>query len=459
MLAIVCGAGNVGRSLVQYLVDHDFDVAVIDSSAHLIADLLENFDVRAIVGHAASPSDLERAGANEANILFAFTRSDEINMMACQIAHSLFKTPVKIARVRSSAYTSSLMNILFNDANIPVDHGIAPEEQVAQEIIRCLLNPGVFSLQPIIDDQLVVAGIVCKKESPMINTNLRQLSTQTGGLLFRVLAIIREHIIHYPTSMDEIKAGDNLYIVAASHQLSAIVKLFGHQENEDAKRIVIVGAGHVSKILLEDLKEIEFSAKITVIEKDEKRARDFAEFFPQAVILSGHALSPKIMREANVEQCDAIINATRHDEVNLFAGLLAKKAGTKRAISIINEATFVPLLADVGIDVPVYPRQIVISALVSYLRRGGIRNAYSLRDGFAEVFDVEILENSSMLGKSLQNAKFPDGVVAGLIVRNNDIMVAKNHTNLERGDRLVLIVDKKAIKKVEAMFSAKSDFF
>ncbi len=455
MLAVVCGAGLVGRGLVEYLVENGHDVVVIDSSAALINEIVSKFDVRAIVGHAAYPKDLERAGTEDADLIFAFTRSDEVNMMACQIAHSLFEVSTKIARVRSSAYTSDLINILFSDAHIPVDYAISPEEEVAQEIVRCLFNPGVFSLQPMVSGRLMVAGIQCLENAIVANAKLRELSTLSGGLAFRVLAITRDNNVHYPISTSNILPGDDLFIVADTTILSKVIALFGHDVTQaDVKRAIIIGAGRVGREIINELQKSKISPHITIIESDADRAREIAESYPKLMVLSGNALSTELLTEAGANQCDVIISVTGKDDTNLFASLLAKKTGTKRAISIVNESTFMPLLKDVGIDVSIFPRESVISSLIGFIRKGAVVGACTLREGFAEVFDIEINATCPMLGKSLQKAQFPDGVVAGLIVRADGVVVARNDTNLERDDRLVLVADKRVANKVEKMFSS-----
>lgn len=455
MLAIVCGAGLVGRSLVSYLVDHKFDVAVIDNSARLIADLTAEYDVRAIVGHAAHPDDLERAGASDAQIIFAFTRSDEVNMIACQIAHSLYQIQTKIARVRSSAYTSHLMDALFTDKHIPIDQVLAPEEEVAREMMRCILNPGVFSLGTMIDGRVAIAGIKCCAGSAVAMTALRQLATLTGGIALRVLAIVREDgQIHYPTSRSVIMPGDDVFTVLDCQMLPKVLQMFGHDDPAPIKHVVIVGTGLVGQALAHELLESNVPTRLVMIEADQEKALAAAERFPTATVLHGDALSAPILAEANIRKCDVAISVTSKDETNLFACLLAKHGGARRAVSIINSTNYLSLLGKLGIDVPIYPREVVISSLLRSLRRNAVRDAHSLRDGFAEILDIEIVEGSSVPGQKLGSMDFPDGVVAGLIMRANKLIVATNKTILEHRDRLILVADRSAIAAIERMFAA-----
>lgn len=457
MKVIVCGAGQVGSSIVRHLAAEDNDVTVIDQSAELIRKIGDSLDVKAMQGFASHPDVLEAAGIRDADMIIAVTYADEVNMVACQVAHSLFDVPTKIARVRHQSYLQPGWSNLFSRDHMPIDVIISPEIEVGRAIMRRLEVPGAFDMLSMADGKIRVIGVRCTADTPIVHTPLRQLTELFPELNIIVIGIVRDGKGFVPSADDHMLPNDEVYFVAETEHVSRAMMTFGHEE-ATARRVVILGGGNIGRYLAG---EIERHPGVTskVIEYDKLRAEAAAAALERTIVLHGDALDIEILAEASVETAEAVVAVTNEDEVNILASLLAKRAGSQRAITLVNKLGYTPLVSGLGIDVTVNPRAITVSTILQHIRRGRIRAVHSLGEGFGEVIEAEALETSGLVGPPLRDIDFPDGVIIGALIRGDEVIIPRGDTVVKTKDRVILFATAGAVKKVEKMFSVRLEFF
>ncbi len=458
MRVIVCGAGQVGYHIARTLAAEDNDVTVIDQNEALVEKISNSIDVKGIIGHASHPDVLERAGAASADLLIAVTYADEVNMVACQVAHSLFEVPTKIARVRAQSYLEPSWANLFAREGLPIDIIISPEIEVARAIGRRLRVPGAFDMIPLADDLVRLIGVRCEPDCPITNTPLRQLTSLFPDLNIVVVGIVRGTRAFVPTGEDAMLVGDEVYFVAETSHVKRALSLFGHEE-EAHRRVVILGGGNIGLFLAQQIEQNEPAMTAKIIEVDKARAEMIAERLGRTIVLNGDALDPDMLEEANIRAAESVIAVTNDDETNILASLLAKRAGCRRSVTLINKTTYSALVSSLGIDVVVSPRAITVSTILQQVRRGRIRSVHSLREGFGELIEAEALETSGIVNKPLREAQLPDGVILGALVRQDKVIIPRADTVPKPGDRVVLMATASAIKAVEKMFSVRLEYF
>lgn len=457
MKVIVCGAGQVGSSIVRHLASENNDVTVIDQSPELVRKISDAFDVKAMEGFASHPDVLETAGIRDADMIIAVTYADEVNMVACQIAHSLFEVPTTIARVRHQSYLDPVWAELFSRDHMAIDVIISPEIEVGRAVMRRLDVPGAFDMVPMADGKVRIIGVRCTEDTPIVNTPLRQLTELFPDLNIIVIGILRDGKGFVPSADDHMLPGDEVYFVADAEHVSRAMMTFGHEE-KTARRIVILGGGNIGRYLAREIdKHPGVSAKL--IEYDKVKAEQAAQELEHTIVLHGDALDPEILEEANVASAEAVVAVTNEDEVNILASLLAKRSGCERAITLINKTGYSSLVSSLGIDVMVSPRAITVSTILQHIRRGRIRAVHSLGDAFGEVIEAEALETSPLVGRSLREIDFPDGVIIGALVRGGEVIIPRGDTVVKPKDRVVLFATTAAVKKIERMFSVRLEFF
>lgn len=454
MKIIVSGAGKVGQTLAAYLGEEKHDVTLIDSSPELIAQVNETLDVSGIVGSGAHPDTLERAGARDADMLIAATPIDEVNMVACQVAHTIFNIPKKIARIREESYLSPIWSNLFSRDHMPIDMVISPEKAVAHAIMERINAPGSFNIIPLVEGQIKLVSVLCHDDCPLLNTPMKQLYTLFPDLLFKVVAIIRGEEKIVPDHMDQVQPKDEVYFVVAKQHMARAMAAFGHEEKE-ARRILIVGGGNIGVRLAQELHERNPSLVIRMIESNPDRARYASEKLPGVLVLKGDALSRELLEEANIGYTEAIVSVTNHDESNILVSLLAAEYGDPRTIALLSNATYTPMASSLGIDAVVNPRAITVSSILRHVRYGRIKAAVSLRDGFTEVMEIEVPDTATaLLYKPLKTLKLPEDTILGAILRKDEVIIAHPDVVLHPNDRVILLTSHKQIKRVEVMFSA-----
>lgn len=458
MKVIVCGAGQVGFNIAQHLADQNNDVTVIDRSVDLIRKISESLDVQALVGHAPDPDMLDKAGASDADLLVAVTTSDEVNMIVCQVAHSLFSIPTKIARIRNQAYLKSNWADLFSRDNLPIDVVISPEMEVAQALYRGLEVPGAFNVVPFADGKVRMIGLQLDENCPVLDTPLRQLSELFPKLQTIVTAVYRAGRLFVPRSDDQLQAGDAIMIAVDAETTERAMAVFGHEE-QHAQRIVIVGGGNIGLALASILERENRKQNVKLIEINTVRARALAEKLDKTVVINGDALNREILAEANISQTDTIISIADDDEVNILSSLLAKQQGCKRAVTLMNNPIYTGLVGSLGIDVALDPRETTVSSIVRHIRRGRIRDLHSIYEGKAEIIEAEVLAGSEVLKKTIGALRMHGDVKFGMIVRGDETIVPTADTQVQEGDRVIVLAMAEAVKTIEQLFSARADIF
>lgn len=458
MKVVICGAGEVGSNIARYLASEANDITVIDQSPELVRRLSESLDVTGLVGHASQPDVLDRAGIQDADMLIAVTFTDEVNMIACQVAHSLFGVPTKIARIRSQSYLQPEWMKMFTRDHLPIDVVISPEVEVAHAVTRRLEVPGAIEVIPLSDDMVRLIGVRITEDTPLINTQLRQLTSLFPEMQIIIVGIKRGDRSIVPHAEDEMFPGDEVYFVVASDQCERAMAAFGHEEPE-TRRCVIFGGGNIGLFLAEELEREHKEINTKIIELNRSRAEYVSGALSNTVVINGSILDPEILLEAGVDKAETVIAVTDDDENNVLASLLAKKYGAQRTITLINKATYNPLMGPLGIDVVVNPRSITVSQILSYVRRGRVRAVYSVQEDFGELIEADALETSSLVGKPLKDVDLPNNTRFGAILRDGQIIVPRPQTVVEGGDRIVLFAATEAVREVEKLFSVRLEYF
>ena len=458
MKVIVCGAGQVGYSIARYLAQEDNDVTVVDQSQQLTRKIADTLDIKTVNGFASHPDILEQAGAADADMLIAVTQSDEVNMIACQVGHSLFNITTKIARVRQQGYLEPKWANLFTRDHMPIDVIISPEREVASAIARRLRMPGAFDLISLVGDLVKLVGVRLNADCPVVNTPLRQLTQLFPDLNVRIVGIVRAGDPVSPVGDEQLMPGDEVYFVCDHEHLDRAMAAFGHEERE-ARRIVVFGGGNIGQFLTQQIEAENPSVNIKIIEKDKTRAEIAARNLKRSVVLLGDVLDSDILEEANVSAAEAVVAVTNDDETNILAALLAKRQGSARAITLVNSESYAPLVPDLGIDVVVSPRHITVSTILQHVRRGRIHSVHTLRDGFGELIEAEALETSPLVGQPLGESDLPDGVLVGAVVHDGEVIIPRSSTVIQTGDRVVLLAPAEAVRQVEKMFAVQLEFF
>ncbi|MBF0168137.1 MAG: Trk system potassium transporter TrkA [Alphaproteobacteria bacterium] len=458
MKVIICGAGQVGSNIARYLATEGNEVTVIDQRPDLVRKISDSLDVQAILGHASHPDVLDQAGAGDAEMIIAVTAADEVNMIACQVAHSLFNVPTKIARVRHQGYLHPMWANLFSREHLPIDVIISPEIEVARAVIRRLQVPGAMDVIPLANDKVRLIGVRCTDNTPLVNTPIRQLTKLFPDLNLVIVGIVRQDKAMVPTPEDQMLPGDEVYFVIDKEHTERGMVAFGHEEQE-ARRICILGGGNIGLFLAQQIEDKHLGMKVRLIENDRDRAEFVSKSLDHAVVLHGDALDPDMLKEAAVEMAETVVAVTNDDETNILAALLAKRYGAKRTMALINKTSYHPLVGPLGIDVVISPRAITVSNILQHVRKGRIHAVHSLHEGFGELIEADALETSPLVGKPLKDIKLPHGVLIGAVVRGGSVISPRGSTVMQAKDRIILFAAASAVKKVEKMFSVRLEYF
>ncbi len=458
MKVVICGAGQVGSTIAAYLSEEGNKVTLVDESPDTIQRVTDMLDVAGVVGCASHPDVLAQAGAMDADMLVAATYSDEVNMVSCQVAHSLFNVPKKIARVRHQSYLDHKWQNLYDRDHLPIDVVISPEVEVAKAIANRLRVPGAFNIIPMVEGRVQLVSVVCKPNCPLINTPLKHLTNLFPDIAVEVVAIIRGESNIIPSGMESMRVGDEVYFVCATEHLQRIMSAFGF-EMFSTRKVLIVGAGKIGVRLAEELTTNYKDISVRMIEADLRKAQAAAEKMPTITVLNGNAMEQEKLREAGVGSSEAVIAVMNSDESNILVSMLAKQQGCDQAIALVNGQSFTALVSNLGVDAIINPRVITISTILQHVRRGRIKAAHALRDGFAEILEVEALDSSGVINTPLREVRRSKGIIFGLIVRGEKIIVPQPDTVIRPDDRVVILAEHSQVKTVEAMFSVRPEFF
>ncbi|MBI1364822.1 MAG: Trk system potassium transporter TrkA [Alphaproteobacteria bacterium] len=457
MRVIVCGAGRVGYGIARRLAREDNDVTVIDQSKDLIRLITERLDVRGVVGNGSYPDVLAEAGAREADMIIAVTFSDEVNMVACQIAHTVFNVPTKIARIRAQGYLDPKYTDLFSRSHIPIDVIISPEREVSETIMQRMSTPGAFEVKSFVEDKVWAVGVRLREDCPIVNTPLRQVAELFPDLKITIVSIAREGRMWRAHADDQLAVGDDIYFIADRNDVGRALEIMGEAERQ-ARRIIIIGGGNIGLHVASGLEKLG-TTKIRLIEADHARAEAIAEQLERTVVLQGDGLDRGLLREAGVEDAESVVAVTDNDQVNILASVVAKREGARRAMALINDTDYGPLSEAVGVDRYIDPRATTISTILQHVRRGRIKGVYSLSDGAAELVDAVALETSPLVNKPLREAHLPEGVMIGAVYRDGKVSMPTGNTVIKAGDRIVLMSMRANVKDVETMFRVSLEYF
>jgi trk system potassium uptake protein TrkA len=457
MKIIILGAGEVGGKLAQNLTQEASDITVVDTNNDRLRELQDRFDIRTVRGMASHPDILRQAGAEDADMLIAVTNSDEVNMVACQVAYTVFNTPTKIARIRSSAYIRD-DGIFRNDA-MPVDVIVNPEAVVTHDIRRLIDNPGALQVMDFAEGQAQLVGIKAYYGGPLVDQELRYLRQHIPTVDTRVAAIFRKNRAIIPEGNTVIEADDEVFFIAASKDIKNVMSEMRRVEKPN-KRVVIAGGGHIGEHLA---RTIEGRYGVRIIEHSRQRCYELSETLDRTIVLSGDASDRDLLLEENIEETDVFCAVTNDDEANIMSSMLAKSLGARKVITLINNPAYVDLIEGGTIDTVISPQQATLGSILTHIRRGDIARVHSLRRGAAEAIEAIAhgdKSSSKLIGRKIENIDLPPGTNIGAIVRGDEVVIAHDDIVVESGDHVVLfLVDKRRIKDVEKLFQAPLNFF
>ena len=457
MKIIILGAGQVGASVAQNLASEANDITVVDSRANVLQDLQDRIDIRTIVGEASHPEVLTRAGAEDADLILAVTNSDETNMVACQVAYTLFHTPIKIARVRSKAYLNHPR--LFTQEALPVDVLISPEELVTNYIQRLIEQPDALQVLDFADGRVQLVAVRAEQGSPLVGQELRELRQHMPNVEARVPAIFREGAAISPDGNTVIQADDEVFFLAARKNIRKVTSEL-RALNKPVKRVMIAGGGNIGFRLAE---AIESRYQVKIIERDVEATRVLSERLERAMVLLGDAADEELLIEENIENVDVFCALTNDEEANILSAMLAKRLGARKVMSLINRPSYVDLVQSDVIDIAISPQQATIGSLLTHVRRGDVVMVHSLRRGAAEAIEAVAHgdhKTSKVVGRAISEIKLPAGVTIGAVVRGEEVIIAHHDVVIKADDHVILfLVDKHRIADVERLFQVSVTFF
>ncbi|WP_445621866.1 Trk system potassium transporter TrkA [Kushneria sp. Sum13] len=457
MKIIILGAGQVGGTLAEHLAHEDNDITVVDVDSVRLRDLSTRLDLRTVQGVCSYPATLKEAGAEDADMLIAVTNSDEVNMMACQVAHTLFSTPTKIARVRATQYLTS--KGLFSQDAIPIDVLISPEQVVTNHIRRLIEYPGALQVLDFANGLAQLVAVKAYYGGPLVGQELAFLRRHMPNVDTRVAAIYRRNRPIMPRGNTVIEADDEVFFIAARKDIRTVM---GELRRVDRgfRRVMIGGGGNIGERLAETLEQ---DYQVKILEQNLERCTQLSEHLKRTVVLHGSATSKRLLLEENIEECDIFCALTNDDEVNVMSSMLAKRLGAKKVLTLINNPAYVDLVQGGEIDIAISPQQATIGGLLTHVRRGDIVNVHSLRRGAAEAIEAIAhgdSRSSRVVGRTIGEVKLPEGVSIGAIVRGRDVMIAHRDITIQTDDHVILfVVDKRRLKEVERLFQVGLSFF
>jgi trk system potassium uptake protein TrkA len=454
---IILGAGQVGRTAAYHLSREEAnDVTVIDLNEEILRDLQDRLDIRTVIGNASSPRILEAAGIASTDILVALTNSDEVNMLACQVAWTLYRTPKKIARVRSAAYTER--DKLFGENAVAVDVWISPEQLVTEYVARLIRYPGALQVLDFADGRVRLVGIRARQGGPLIGQALKTLRAHVPSADARVAAIYRAGKSVKPDGETIIEDGDEVFFLAARDDIRVVMKEL-RREERPARRVVIAGGGNIGFRLAS---ELEDKNQVKLIERDHKRARRVSELLNRTIVLHGDAADEELLLEENIDSTDVFAALTNSEEANILSAMLAKRLGARKVMALINKPSYAELIESGSIDVAISPQTVTIGSLLAHVRRGDVVRVHSLRRGAAEALEVVVhgdADSSKVIGRRIEDITLPEGTTLGAVVRGEDVIIAHHDTTVQADDHLILfLTDRRHLDAVEKLFQGSASF-
>jgi len=456
MNIIICGAGRVGYSISKQLSAQGHSITVIDQSSEFIQKINETQDVKGVVGRATYPSVLEKAGAEDTDMIIAVTQNDETNMVICQVAYSIFKINKKIARLRGQEFLGGKWGKLYGESNLPIDVIISPELEVAKSLQRKLEAPGALDSVPFVGGKIKVLKIDIDKKCPLVNTELSKLTQKFPDLKANILGVIRGEKFVILKKKDKILFNDKAFVVINASQINKTLSAFGHEEKM-AKKILIIGGGNIGFNLAKNLENDSDDVRVKIIEKNKDRAELIANELNNTIVINGDGLDEDVLKEANIEEAETILSLTNDDEDNIMVSVLAEKNNpNKRTIALVNKQNYSLLQSSLKINDLVDPRNTTISTILKHVHKGTIETVYTLLDGEYEFIEAEVLETSELISKSIKDSNLPKEIRIGAVVRNKEVIIPKSDFKFEKKDLVVFLTKREHLEKVESLFRISS---
>ena len=462
MNIIICGAGRVGFTIAKILSEQGHSITVIDQSSDDIQKIDETLDVKSIVGKATYPSILEKANASEADMIIAVTRNDEINMLICQIAFSIFNVQKKIARIRSQDYLNPKFTKVYNKENLPIDVIISPEIEIAKSLLRKLEAPGALDNVPFADNKIRLLEILIDEKCTLKDIKLNELTKKFPKLNANIMGVIRDDKFVALKKNDIMLKNDRAYVVINASQMNDTLNAFGHNE-KISNKILIIGGGNIGFNLAKNLEESFESARVKIIEKNKERAELIAGELNNTIVINGNALDEEVLMEANIDEVQTVLALTNDDEDNLMVSVLVEKfakdnseINDKRTMALINKPNYSLLQSSLKIDDFIDPRMNTVSSILKHIHKGTIENAYSILNGEYEIIEAEIIETSELINKELKNSNLPDEIRVGAILRGDKVVIPRSNFVFKKEDIVVLLAKKDFLHVVENMFRISS---
>ena len=456
MNIIICGAGRVGYTIAKLLSEQDHSITVIDQSSEDIQKINEDLDVKSIVGKATFPIVLEKANAEEADMIIAVTKSDEINMLICQIAFSVFKVSKKIARIRSQEYLESKFSGVYSKENLPIDVIISPEVEIAKSIQRKLEAPGALDNVPFANNKIRLLEIDVDDNCPLVDIKLEDITKKFSKLEANILGVIRNEKFVFLKKKDVMKKNDKAYVIINSSQMQLTLDAFGHSE-KISNKFLIIGGGNIGFNLAQNLENSMDSARIKIVEKNKQRAEYIANNLNNTLVINGNGLDEDVLKEANIEDAETVLALTNDDEDNLMVSVLVEKfSKDKRTMALINKPNYSLLQNSLKIDDLIDPRMNTVSSILKHVHKGTIETAYTILNGEFEVIEAEIIDSSELINKELKNSNLPDEIRIGAILRKNDIIIPTSKFVFEKKDIVVFLAKRDQLQLVERLFQISS---
>jgi trk system potassium uptake protein TrkA len=462
MNIIICGAGRVGFTISKLLSEQGHSITVIDQSSEDIQKIDDTLDVKAIVGKATYPSILEKANASEADMIIAVTRNDEINMLICQIAFSIFHVQKKIARIRSQDYLNPKFAKVYNKANLPIDVIISPEIEIAKSLLRKLEAPGALDNVPFANNKIRLLEILINENCPLINIKLNELTKKFPKLDANIMGVARNDKFIILKKNDVMLQNDKAYLIINSSQMSDTLHAFGHNE-KISNKILIIGGGNIGFNLAKNLEEAFDSVRVKIIEKNKERAEFIASELNNTIIINGNGLDEEVLLEANLDEIETVLALTNDDEDNLMVSVLVEKftkdkddLNDKRTMALINKPNYALLQSSLKIDDLIDPRMNTVSSILKHVHKGTIETAYSILNGEYEIIEAEIIDTSELINKELKNSNLPNEIRIGAVLRGKEVIIPRSNFIFKKEDIVVFLAKKDFFQVVENMFRISS---
>ena len=457
MKILILGAGQVGSTVAENLVGEANDITVVDSDGDKLRLLQDRLDLRTLTGNAAHPSTLERAGIADTDILLAVTQSDEVNLVACKLAASLYNTPTRIARIRSTDYLRR--EEVFSADNFCVDFSICPEQILTEYIVKLIEFPEALQVLEFAGGKASLVAVRAFEGGPLVGNPLSFLRSHMPQVEARVAAIFRKDRPLIPEGDTVIEDGDEIFFIAATDHIRSVLSEMRRMD-KPSKRVMIVGGGNIGRRLASAL---ESRYQVKLVDHNKKSCEKLAGELSNTLVLNGDGTDEKLMQQEHIDEIDVFCALTNDDENNIMSALLAKQGGARKVIALINRSAYVELVQGGKIDIAVSPAQVTIGSLLAYVRQGDVAVVHSLRRGAAEALELVAhgdRQSSRVIGRRIEEIDLPKGATIGAIVRGDQVIMGHHDTLIEAEDHIIVFVtDKRMVKKVEKLFQVGFGFF